>query len=154
MMKECCTVDNQKLATADGSLSSTLNCLTCRTCGNQKHYMYTSDDPDNALFSYCRFAGERIKNGMPVFMSDVNEHSGSSPCSLAFDSWQFACDWYKVDEIEHHIARVNSPSLMEAADKAIPTDVRSREFAEWLAHQYRLAMCKGIQIGQSGPRGA
>ena len=78
-----------------------------------------------------------------------DEHSGSPDCSLAFDPWKFACEWYRVDEIEHHIARVNSPGLMEAADKAIPTDVRSREFAEWLTHQYRLAMQKGIQLGQS-----
>jgi hypothetical protein len=77
------------------------------------------------------------------------EHSAATHCSLAFDPWEFACNWYKVDEIEHHIARITSPRLMEAADRAIPTDVRSREFAEWLAHQYRLAMQKGIQIGQS-----
>jgi hypothetical protein len=34
--------------------------------------------------------------------------------------------------------------------QAIPRDVFSVEFAEWLCDQYRLAMAKGIQLGRDG----
>ncbi|EKK02693.1 hypothetical protein RBSH_01989 [Rhodopirellula baltica SH28] len=32
---------------------------------------------------------------------------------------------------------------------AVPTDVTSREFAEWLTDQYRLAMRKGAELATS-----
>jgi hypothetical protein len=37
---------------------------------------------------------------------------------------------------------------------AIPSDVRSREFAEWLAGQYRLAMAKGAELAVAEMREA
>lgn len=64
--------------------------------------------------------------------------TGSSPTP-----WQFATDWYDVDGI--HAALQNRHDDRYGT---IPTDHASREFAEWLAHEYRLAMAKGIQIGQ------
>ena len=79
-----------------------------------------------------------------------NEHSDSPLCSLAFNPWQFACDWYDVDGIHACLQRM--PNQRLAGDERygqIPEDHTSREFAEWLAHEYRLAMTKGIQIGQS-----
>lgn len=52
--------------------------------------------------------------------------------------WEFAEEWYNVDDIERAInTTVN-----------VPVDVASREFAEWLARQYRLAMCKGMQLAR------
>ncbi len=55
--------------------------------------------------------------------------------------WLFACQWYSVDEIHNGITT--------AKDLVIPTDVKSREFAEFLAEQYRLAMRKGAELAIS-----
>ncbi len=57
------------------------------------------------------------------------------------NGWQFACDWYTPDQIERGIKGAD-------ADRAPPADVQSRAFAEWLTHEYRLAMAKGIQVGR------
>lgn len=55
--------------------------------------------------------------------------------------WEFACDWYTPDGIARSIhAKIR---LVE-----MPGDVESKDFAEWLTEQYRLAMAKGIEIGQ------
>lgn len=61
--------------------------------------------------------------------------------------WEFASEWYQPDEIHRSINQLRNP-LTGDRSKQIPEDVTSREFAEWLTNQYRLAMCKGIQIGQ------
>jgi len=61
--------------------------------------------------------------------------------------WEFACDWYQVEEIHRELNRRRDP-LTENIGEQTPEDVTSREFAEWLTHQYRLAMRKGIEIGQ------
>ena len=53
---------------------------------------------------------------------------------------EFANEWYRTDDIARCIA--------DAGPCKIPHDVHSREFAEWLTDQYRLAMAKGIQIGR------
>jgi len=67
-------------------------------------------------------------------------------------SWQFACDWYVADDIFRSISRHRDP-LTGDKNKQIPSDVTSREFAEWLTHEYRLAMNKGIEIGRRQARG-
>lgn len=59
--------------------------------------------------------------------------------------WEFACEWYQPDEIARVIEARGRSSPFENA--RIPTDIYSREFAEWMTEQYRLAMTKGIQIG-------
>lgn len=64
-------------------------------------------------------------------------------------SWEFACSWYKEDEIARAL-QPKPPGSFTFTTKAwdeIPTDVRSPEFAKWLTHQYRLAMTKGIDLG-------
>lgn len=61
---------------------------------------------------------------------------------------EIADDWYKVDEIHHALRHAGSGNF-GAADQ-IPTDVKSREFAEWMTKQYRLAMAKGILLGRRG----
>ena len=48
-----------------------------------------------------------------------------------------AKEWYQVDDIAHSIKN---------GHHVVPQDTRSIEFAEWLTHQYRLAMCKGFQL--------
>lgn len=53
-------------------------------------------------------------------------------------AWAFACKWYKVESIK---------DALETSH--IPQDVSSREFAEWMCNQYRLAMAKGIELGQA-----
>ena len=59
-------------------------------------------------------------------------------------AWEFACDWYTPDQIAYSIKnRHRMPS-----DTAIPDDIDSAGFAQWLTEQYRLAMTKGIQIAQ------
>jgi hypothetical protein len=62
--------------------------------------------------------------------------------------WDFCCEWYRVTEIEDSIARDTSVHIERRSLSPIPTDIRSREFAEWLTHQYRLAMNKGIELAE------
>lgn len=64
-------------------------------------------------------------------------------------AWEFACNWYRPDEIERSIASDFATSDPLTVSRRVPTDVQSREFAVWLCEQYRLAMNKGIQIGRS-----
>lgn len=65
--------------------------------------------------------------------------------SIVRSPWEFACNWYGVDEIHRSITR--SRLLRSIGDlPPVPTDVYSREFAEWLADQYRLAMRKGAEL--------
>lgn len=61
--------------------------------------------------------------------------------------WEIAESWYGVDDIERAIKQSGSGEF--GAWQEIPRNVMSREFAEWLTHQYRLAMSKGIQLGRS-----
>lgn len=61
---------------------------------------------------------------------------------------EIAAGWYGTEEIWEAIRP--KPFPKSAFVKAIPTDVRSREFAEWLTGQYRAAMEKGIQLARGG----
>jgi hypothetical protein len=54
--------------------------------------------------------------------------------------WDFACKWYRADDIYRTINCGNR------VKPVVPTDVTSREFAEWLANEYRLAMRKGAEL--------
>lgn len=54
-------------------------------------------------------------------------------------SWEFACEWYTVEALQAYLRHSQSD---------VPTDVRSDEFAEWLTEQRRLAMARGIMIGE------
>ncbi|WP_037199292.1 hypothetical protein [Rhodopirellula baltica] len=68
--------------------------------------------------------------------------------SIVRRPWDFACQWYGVDEIHRAINR--EQRLKQIGDvPAVPTDVTSREFAEWLTDQYRLAMRKGAELATS-----
>lgn len=58
--------------------------------------------------------------------------------------WDFVCRWYNVDSVQRAISRRHIGQPLSP----IPSDIRSREFAEWLTEQYRLAMNKGIEIGR------
>jgi hypothetical protein len=65
--------------------------------------------------------------------------------SIVKQPWEFACKWYDVDSIHRSITRTES--MRQLGDMpTIPHDVQSREFAEWLADQYRLAMQKGAEL--------
>jgi len=64
--------------------------------------------------------------------------------------WEFACDWYQPEEIHRTLNRRRDPLTGDIGEQ-IPEDVTSREFADWLTNQYRLAMNKGIQIGREWP---
>lgn len=64
--------------------------------------------------------------------------------------YAFACGWYNAGEIQQVIERQRlsfDPVTGQSWILRMPTDVYSREFAEWLAEQYRLAMTKGIELG-------
>lgn len=63
--------------------------------------------------------------------------------------WEFACGWYIVDEIHRSIQNRHLSGFVRTE---IPSDIESREFAEWLTDQYRLAMRKGIEIGLRASR--
>ncbi len=71
-------------------------------------------------------------------MTDIREQIAADK-----SPWQFACDWYDVDSIHRELQRLRKGERY----RLIPSDHESREFAEWLANEYRLAMNKGIQIG-------
>lgn len=62
--------------------------------------------------------------------------------------WEFACAWYTPDAIRRHIDHQRKPITFSLGGEVrVPDDIYSTEFADWLAHQYRLAMQKGIEIG-------
>lgn len=70
-------------------------------------------------------------------MPSENTSSVAPVQSIVRRPWEFACQWYDVESIHHGINH----------DKSIvPADVYSREFAEFLAEQYRLAMRKGAEL--------
>jgi len=71
--------------------------------------------------------------------------SAMSEQSIVRRPWEFACQWYGVDEIHQTINREENLKQIGSVP-AIPEDVTSREFAEWLADQYRLAMRKGAEL--------
>ena len=55
--------------------------------------------------------------------------------------WEFACEWYTVEKTRAYLQE-------RQPDGDVPEDVHSEEFAEWLTHQMRLAMARGIMIGE------
>ena len=55
--------------------------------------------------------------------------------------FEIAKSWYSVESVHRGLKNMFYP---------VPKDVESREFAEWLTHQYTLAMSKGIQLGRDG----
>lgn len=57
--------------------------------------------------------------------------------------WEIAVELYKPDQVWNGIQKLSGKTLKE-----IPADVYSREFADWLTEQYRLAMAKGVQLGR------
>lgn len=56
-----------------------------------------------------------------------------------FSPIAFASSWYMPEPIEKAIA----------SDNKTPTDVGSREFADWLTERLRSAMAKGIQLARN-----
>jgi len=66
------------------------------------------------------------------------------------NAWKTACDWYKPNQIYASLTKTKASQLgwPRQYNIDIPANVRSHAFAEWLTEQYRLAMAKGIQIGQ------
>jgi hypothetical protein len=63
-------------------------------------------------------------------------------------AWEIATYWYSVDEI--HRCILAKGSWIFGAEEPIPEDTKSREFAEWLTEQYRLAMAKGVDLARNG----
>lgn len=68
--------------------------------------------------------------------------------SIVDRPWYFACQWYGVEEIHRSLNRSETQRQLGYLP-AVPTDVYSLEFAEWLAEQYRLAMRKGAELATS-----
>ena len=64
--------------------------------------------------------------------------------SIVDKPYEFACQWYDVDDIHRCITSKLNPVFGGTVD--IPKDTTSREFAEWLAGEYRLAMRKGAEL--------
>jgi hypothetical protein len=65
--------------------------------------------------------------------------------SIIHHPWEFVCGWYNADDIHQALTR-NESDRMPGDLPAVPADVYSREFAEWLTDQYRLAMRKGAEL--------
>ena len=55
--------------------------------------------------------------------------------------WDFARDWYTVEQTREYLKQ-------RQPDGDVPIDVHSDEFAEWLTNQMRLALSRGIVIGE------
>lgn len=73
--------------------------------------------------------------------------------SIVQNPFEFARRWYDVGSIHRSLTRPES--RRETGNvPAIPNDVYSLEFAEWLAGQYRLAMAKGAEIAVAEMREA
>lgn len=77
-------------------------------------------------------------------MSDL-----AKPKTASRTPFEIARNWYSADDIERCIHRQRFPAACYGIAK-VPEDIYSREFAEWLTDQYRLAMAKGIQLGREG----
>lgn len=73
--------------------------------------------------------------------------------TIVENPWEFACKWYDVDGIHRSITRAERQRQLGDLPP-VPTDVYSREFAEWLADQYRLAMRKGAELATAELRSA
>lgn len=80
-------------------------------------------------------------------MPSENSESRTSVQSIVRRPWEFACQWYDVDDIHRCIKSKINPAFGGSTD--IPKDTTGREFAEWLAGEYRLAMRKGAELAAS-----
>ncbi len=79
-------------------------------------------------------------------MSSEKTQPATRVQSIVQHPYQFACEWYRPDDIHRSILSTqNSLGLKQSP----PSDVFSREFAEFLADQYRLAMTKGAELAIS-----
>jgi hypothetical protein len=85
---------------------------------------------------------------MPTEKPLTNRDDKASDQSIVRRPWAFACKWYSVDEVFNAINRENRFRQVGDVPK-VPADVTSREFAEWLTGQYRLAMRKGAELAVS-----
>lgn len=54
---------------------------------------------------------------------------------------EVVCNWFTVEKTRAYLQE-------RQPDGDVPEDVHSEEFAEWLTHQMRLAMARGIMIGE------
>jgi len=57
--------------TSDGKLSSKVNCLVCRTCGEQQTFAYLNENEMNLCWSYVRFGIARNDKGL-IPIRDLN----------------------------------------------------------------------------------
>jgi hypothetical protein len=65
--------------------------------------------------------------------------------SIVENPFAFSCKWYGVDEIYNAINREARFTDIGSL-QPVPENVHSREFSEWMAGQYRLAMAKGAEL--------
>jgi hypothetical protein len=68
--------------------------------------------------------------------------------AITNNPWLFACEWYKIEHV-HKKINIRNRHGEFGSEKAVPVDVKSREFAEWLTNEYRLAMQKGAELAIS-----
>ena len=80
-------------------------------------------------------------------MTTEKTNAEASAAPLCYPSrrtpWEIAEAWYIAEQTHDCIVRHTCRS-------PIPSDTQSKEFAEWLTHEYRLAMAKGVQLGRDG----
>jgi hypothetical protein len=126
----------------------------CPLCGSgMTDYWEPHSDGDSARRSMRSNDCSNRACGLPVKFWDqppfaaARAQAGGLTAPMTTPAWEFCCDWYRPDEIERSIAESFwRPSALGARP---PENILSREFAEWLCDQYRLAMNKGIQVGKS-----
>lgn len=83
-----------------------------------------------------------------IRISQFMEQTRNPPPSIVRNPYEFARAWYNVDDIHRSINRKGIEKQLGDLDP-VPKDVTSREFAEWMAGQYRLAMMKGANLAIS-----
>lgn len=60
---------------------------------------------------------------------------------------EIAESWYDTEGMTKAIQSAGDGGFGDQGP--IPQNVKSKEFAEWMTYQYRLAMAKGIQLGRN-----
>jgi len=138
--------------------------FTCPNCGGRKTQApgFLAETDDLVPCDFCSGGGfVNFASILDKFTDLQRRLAAAERCSepagerlMTTSAWRFACDWYKPNEIESSIAYSFKQVAVDPVfgGSCPPENVRSREFAVWLCDQYRLAMNKGMQVGNPDDR--
>lgn len=93
-------------------------------------------DVGNAPKTSADFAKE------PIVLTDEQAAALERMVEPVPSAQAIAEQWYNETQIAMSVAG----NFREEPHRRIPPDISSQEFAQWLTHEYRLAMAKGIEL--------